>query len=243
MGTNQHDSEPSIKDVFFDLDGTLLDHVLAEQRAAQVFYEKHSSILRASTLEASVKDWETASEKHMEQFLIGNISFEGQRRRRIGDVVSHPVSHEEADRIFSDYLAAYEANWTLFPEVRDVLAALGSRGVRMGVITNGDAAQQRSKLRTLDLAQFFEHTLISGELGLAKPGREVFQTAADRMGCSTRECVHIGDSFENDVNGAIGAGMRAVWLDREGRGTPSGERAGYVRIRDLRELLDFAWLQ
>ena len=179
----------------------------------------------------------------MEQFLIGNISFEEQRRRRIGDVVSHPVSHEEADRIFSDYLAAYEANWTLFPEVRDVLAALGSRGVRMGVITNGDAAQQRSKLRTLDLAQFFEHTLISGELGLAKPGREVFQTAADRMGCSTRECVHIGDSFENDVNGAIGAGMRAVWLDREGRGTPSGERAGYVRIRDLRELLDFAWLQ
>ena len=70
MGTNQHDSEPSIKAVFFDLDGTLLDHVLAEQRAAQVFYEKHSSILRASTLEASAKDWETASEKHMERFRL-----------------------------------------------------------------------------------------------------------------------------------------------------------------------------
>ena len=243
MGTNQHDSGPSVKAVFFDLDGTLLDHVLAEQRAAQIFYEKHSSILRASTLEAFVKDWETASEKHMDQFLRGNVSFEEQRRRRIGDVMSHLVSHEEAERIFSNYLDAYEAHWTLFPEALDVLAALSSRGVRMSIITNGDAVQQKSKLQMLGLVQFFEYILISGELGLAKPGREIFQTAADRMGCSTQECVHIGDSFENDVNGAMGAGMRAVWLDREGRGTPLAGGIGYARIRDLRELLSFEWLQ
>ena len=243
MGTNQHDSEPSVKAVFFDLDGTLLDHVLAEQRAAQVFYAKYSSILRASTIETFVREWEAASERHMDQFLRGNVSFEDQRRRRISDVALHPVSQEEADRIFSDYLEAYEANWTLFPEVLDVLEALGSRGFRMGVITNGDAAQQKSKLQTLGLAQFFEHILISGALGISKPNKEIFQAAADLMRCETLECTHIGDSFENDVNGAMATGMQAVWLDRGGRGTPSGERAGYVRIRGLRELLDLAWLQ
>lgn len=243
MGTNQHDSEPSVKAVFFDLDGTLLDHVLAEQRAAQIFYEKHSSILRTSTLEAFVKDWETASEKHMDQFLRGNVSFEEQRRRRIGDVMSHLVSHEEAERIFSDYLDAYEAHWTLFPEALDVLESLGSRGFRMGVITNGDAAQQKSKLHLLGLGQFFEHLLISGELGISKPNKEIFQAAAGLMGCGIAECIHVGDSFENDVNGALAAGMQAVWLDREGRGTPLAGGVGYARIRDLREVLGFDWLQ
>ena len=96
----------------------------------------------------------------------------------------------------------------------------------MGVITNGDAAQQKSKLQTLDLAQFFAHTLISGELGHAKPGTEIFQTAAERMGCGTAECIYIGDSFENDVNGAIGVGMRAVWLDREGSGPRPQKETG-----------------
>lgn len=243
MGTNQHDSEPSVKAVFFDLDGTLLDHVLAEQRAAQVLYEKYSSILRASTLEAFAKDWETASEKHMDQFLRGNIGFEEQRRRRISDVVLHPVSHEEADRIFSDYLATYEANWTPFPEVVDVLETLREREVRMSVITNGDSVQQKNKLQTLALAQFFEHILISGELGISKPSKEVFQTAADLMGCGTAECIHIGDSFDNDVKGAMGAGMPAVWLDRGGNGTPPEAGDGYTRIRNLREVLGFEWLQ
>ena len=217
MASGTNSSGPSVKAVFFVLDGTLLDHVLAEKRAAQVFYEKHCSILRASTLKAFAKEWETASETHMAQFLRGNVSFKEQRRRRISDVALHPFSHEGADRIFSDSLAAYEANWTLFLEVRGVLAVLGGRGFRMGVITNGDAAQQKSKLQTLDLAQFFAHTLISGELGHAKPGTEIFQAAAERMGCGTAECIYIEDSFENDVNGAIGVGMRAVWLDRRGR--------------------------
>ena len=189
MASGTNSSGPSVKAVFFVLDGTLLDHVLAEKRAAQVFYEKHCSILRASTLEAFAKEWETASETHMAQFLRGNVSFKEQRRRRISDVALHPFSHEGADRTFSDSLAAYEANWTLFLEVRGVLAVLGGRGFRMGVITNGDAAQQKSKPQTPDLAQFFAHTLISGDLGHAKPGTEKFQAAAERMGCGTAECI------------------------------------------------------
>jgi putative hydrolase of the HAD superfamily len=241
MGTGQNASRLTVKAVFFDLDGTLVDHVLAEKRAAQIFYEKHRSSLRPPTYETFVREWETASEKHMEQFLCGNIGFQEQRQRRIRDVVLQPVSPEEADHIFADYLEAYEANWTIFPEVRDVLATLRHRGVRMGVITNGDAAQQKRKLETTDLSRFFEHAFISGKLGFSKPDSMIFQNAAEGMGCKVEECIHIGDSFGNDVNGALAAGMRAVWLDREGQEPPVGE-GHCTHVHDLREILGARWL-
>ena len=95
MASGTNSSGPSVKAVFFGLDGTLLDHMLAEKRAAQVFYEKHCSILRASTLKAFAKEWETASETHIAQFLHGNVSFNEQRRRRISDVACIPSAMKE----------------------------------------------------------------------------------------------------------------------------------------------------
>jgi FMN phosphatase YigB (HAD superfamily) len=45
----------------------------------------------------------------------------------------------------------------------------------------------------------------------------------------------VGDSLRNDVDGAIGAGLRAVWLNRDGRPRPD-DRADLVEIRGLDEL-------
>ncbi len=242
MDIGRPESNSNSKAVFFDLDGTLVDHDRAEERGARVFFEMHHLILKSSTFKEFWTEWREASERHMEQFLRGGISFPEQRRRRIREVALQPVTPDEADRLFSDYVEAYEAEWTIFEDVLEVLAALETRGFRMGVISNGDADQQRAKLARMDLARFFDHVLVSGDTGFGKPGRSIFETAAARMGRAVEDCVHIGDSFENDIVGAASAGMKAVWINRAGYEPRNLEAATFCPVRDLREILDFAWL-
>ena len=224
--------------IFFDLDGTLVNHELAEQPAAALFYQRHSSSVREASVKAFVRTWQSASEWYMEQYLKGQITFQEQSRRRIREVVLQPVTPEEADTLFADYLEAYELSWRVFPDVHEVLAVLRTRGLPMDVISNGHAEQQSRKRKNIDLLQFFKHVLVSGDVGVAKPDPAIFQMAADLMGCSSTECIHVEDSFTLDVRGALGAGMRAVWLDRSGQEEPKEGADSYTHIRNLRELVE-----
>ena len=229
--------------LFFDIDDTLIDHRLAEEGGAGQLFERHSTSFRAESVQAFVPDWQNASKKHLEEFLKGNISFAEQRIRRCREVAARPLTASVADLIFRDYLEACEAGWTVFEEVPSALESLKSRGVRLGVISNGNVEQQTGKLERMNLLRYFEPVLISESLGVAKPDRVIFQTAAARMGCSVEECVHAGDSLTADVQGALGAGMGAVWLDRLGGEPPPGTQAPLVQVGNLKELLDLPWFQ
>ena len=58
-----------------------------------------------------------------------------------------------------------------------------------------------------------------------KPRRELFLYALEHTGLNADEVTHIGDSLSSDVNGASGAGIKAVWLNRGGREVPEGVTA------------------
>ncbi len=115
--------------------------------------------------------------------------------------------------------------------------------MRLGVISNGNVEQQTRKLERMNLLRYFEQVLISESLGVAKPNRVIFQTAAARMGFRVEECAHAGDSLTADVQGALGAGMGAVWLDRLGGEPPPGTQDPLVQVGNLKELLDLPWFQ
>ena len=229
--------------LFFDIDDTLIDHRLAEEWGAGQLFERHPADFRAESVQAFVPDWQNASKKHLEEFLKGNISFAEQRIRRCREVAARPLTASEADLIFRDYLEAYEAGWTVFEEVPSTLESLMRRGVRLGVISNGNVEQQTRKLERMNLLRYFEPVSISESLGFAKPDRVIFQTAAARMGCSVEECVHAGDSLTADVQGTLGAGMGAVWLNRLGGEPPPGTQDPLVQVGNLKELLDLSWFQ
>jgi FMN phosphatase YigB (HAD superfamily) len=59
-------------------------------------------------------------------------------------------------------------------------------------------------------------TIASGEVGFGKPDRRIFTTALERLGVRAGEAIAIGDSLERDVLGAHNAGLRSIWLNREG---------------------------
>lgn len=70
-----------------------------------------------------------------------------------------------------------------------------------------------------------------------KPSPAVFRRALTEAGVAAQRVVHVGDSWTSDVEGALGAGLTPVWLDRDGDGS-SADRAEVVRITDLDDLAD-----
>ncbi|WP_158289252.1 HAD family hydrolase [Paenibacillus flagellatus] len=115
-----------------------------------------------------------------------------------------------------------------FAGVADTLSAL-SGAYALGVVTNGSKEQQQRVLRRLKLSGFIpdERVFASTRSGYRKPHPALFREALRATGVRAAESVMVGDSWKNDISGAIRCGMKAVWMNRAaGNGGKSGERTG-----------------
>jgi putative hydrolase of the HAD superfamily len=110
---------------------------------------------------------------------------------------------------------------------------------RLGLLTNGPTDIQRLKLEGTGLTDCFDSVVISGEVGMGKPDPAVFAYALDRLGAVAEDAVMVGDSWERDVVGALGAGMSAVWVSG-GRPRPPGHPEVTV-VDDVGELGGLFW--
>lgn len=117
-----------------------------------------------------------------------------------------------------------------FDDVRPALTALRDRGLRLVVVSNWDCSLPRW-LDRAGVGELIDGTVSSAVVGAAKPAVAVFEAGLELVGCSATEVVHVGDSIENDVEGARAAGLRAVLVRREGE-LPTGVET----VRSLVEL-------
>ena len=137
-----------------------------------------------------------------------------------------------ADELFAGYLALYEAAWTTFDDAVPALRRARAAGFVVGVLTNGDEEQQRVKLKRLSLEDEIDHLVASSMVPAAKPDPRAFQHAVHRMGVTAAEALMVGDSLENDVLGALSAGLHATLLDRD----DTHRDANLPRVRTLADL-------
>ncbi len=120
---------------------------------------------------------------------------------------------DDFPRFMTDYLADMPRHVTVFPGVVGGLSRLRRQGWRIGVITNGDALMQRSKIRRAGLEPLIDATVISDEVGLRKPDPRIFALArrlaaarADQGGWM------VGDALHTDIAGGAASGLRTIWL-------------------------------
>ncbi|MGC8877445.1 HAD family hydrolase [Thermus sp.] len=126
--------------------------------------------------------------------------------------------------------------YPLFPEVPEFLEALRAKGAALVLLSNGVPDLQREKLFGAGLGGAFALTLVSGEVGLGKPDPRLFRMALAAFGVGPEEAVMVGDNPERDIQGALLAGVRAVWVDRGFR-RPDPRYPAHLEVRDLREAL------
>jgi epoxide hydrolase-like predicted phosphatase len=92
------------------------------------------------------------------------------------------------------------------PLMIDALRRARAAGLRTGLISN---SWGRGRYDRDSFAELFDGVVISGEVGLHKPEREIFELGAERAGLQPAECVFVDDLRENCA-GAEAAGMTAV---------------------------------
>ncbi len=117
-----------------------------------------------------------------------------------------------------------------FAEVPGALERWRAAGVRLVVASNWDISLH-AVLRETGLRELLDAVATSAEVGASKPSGQLFAAALALAGVSAGEAIHVGDSFDEDVEGARAAGIEAVWLRRatDGRPPGAGESAG-VRV-------------
>jgi len=121
-----------------------------------------------------------------------------------------------------------------FPEAPAALARWRAAGVRLVVASNWDVSLH-AVLAQIGLRELLDGVTTSAEVGVAKPGAELFEAALAIAGVPAAAALHVGDSLEADVAGALGAGIAAAWLRR----APGAGRApdGVPVIASLDELV------
>ena len=97
-------------------------------------------------------------------------------------------------------------------------------GYRIGLISNTGMTPGvifRSYLQQIGILHYFDALTFSDEVQLSKPAPAIFRAALDSLDMEAEQVVHVGDHLLNDVTGAKGVGMRAIWIE----GFDNGEMA------------------
>ena len=208
--------------VLFDLDGT----ILGAKR------NKHE-IRDEATQEAGV-------DKIRDEEYYGTINEvldDSKIENRVPFFREILNDEDKAERLASIYHEKSLDNAYVFP---DALEALKKIEVKKGLITDGPADVQKDKIDSFGLEKYFDYIVISGEVGLSKPNREIFDYALEKLDSNHSDSLYVGNVPELDVKGAKNAGLISVVREEDGSDLPikdSNYQPDY-KIRDMTELLD-----
>jgi len=218
--------------VLFDLDDTLCVYERSADEVLSVAFEA-VGVDPFFTGEEYVARFEEFTDAGEEIEAIREASFaafaeEAGRDPAIGRAIAE-VYEDERDGRAVEFTPGAEA----------ALDSLDDR-YPLGMVTNGDPGLQSPKLDSLGIADRFETVVHGGVDAPYKPNPEPFYRALDEFDVDPDRAVHVGNSLEADVRGALAAGLRAVWY---ANGTPASDprpRPHHV-VRSIREVAEEPW--
>jgi len=126
------------------------------------------------------------------------------------------------------------ADLGVYPDVMKTLTELKVEGVKTGIVTNGLESDFQRILGKLKLTNCFDVVVGIDTCNKGKPNREIFLYALNKLRVGPKEALFIGDSVEYDYEGAKGAGLKPLIIDRDGKAPPNVDT-----IRSLTEVLSF----
>jgi len=198
--------------------------------------EIYASVARKFRSTASPADIQSAFERHFPR--SGPLSTDNEKQwwkdvvhrvfTDVGMVESFDVFFDQVYELFRD-----SRGWMLFPETREVLEALRSRGLKLGVVSNFDS-RLYAVLKDLRILEFFDGVTICSETGFAKPQPEIFRAATLSLKVRPDRTLYTGDSLVDDYVAGRDAGLETWLLDRSDR---YAAMKSVRRIATLRDLL------
>ncbi len=230
--------------IFFDLDDTILDDSANVDAGWQTAVETHARELAGIDLDAllaaihTVRKWYWSDPARAE---VGRLNLRAASTGIVAEALSRlgTPKPEVARRIAHLYRDMREQDRALFPGALEALERVRGLGIKMALLTNGDAIGQRAKITQFDLARHFDYICVEGEFGCGKPDERVYRGALTALRAQPSSTWMVGDNLEWDVAAPMRLGLTGIWLDRFATGLPEGATVTPHRIvLAISELLD-----
>lgn len=135
----------------------------------------------------------------------------------------------------ADVFRAAAEDAECFPEACDALRET-RKVARLGLLSNTQSFDL-DFLDRLGITELIPNRFLSAEMGVLKPEAAAFEAVQQRLGLFPGQLAMVGDSWNDDVQGALAAGWTVLWLNRTGRPRPEhGPEAELVEIQDLAQV-------
>ncbi|MGO4771036.1 YjjG family noncanonical pyrimidine nucleotidase [Flavobacterium sp. W22_SRS_FK3] len=202
----------NITDIFFDLDHTLWDFDRNSEKAFdRIFKSKFPEIKCQDFIEKYIP----VNQACWKLYQHDKISHQELRYKRLKlsfNALNITISDQDIDQIANDYIEFLTDNNHLFEGAIEILDYLKSK-YTLHIITNGFASVQEKKINNAALGSYFS-TITNSELaGVKKPNSFIFDYAINSAKASKENCIMIGDCLDADVNGALNAGLDAIFFN------------------------------
>lgn len=216
-------SNNKIKAILFDLDGTLRHNL---PTGGEVFTDFVISLGWPVTEEDRLRTakWEHYYFASSPEIKADQEKFEGEEedfwinfgQRRLAAMGCPPdLVQEFGPKVSSHMRENYKPDVWVPDEIHVVMPQLRASGYTLAVVSNRDQPIQE-EIEELGLGDYFQFSLVAGEVQSWKPEPGIFEHALKIAGTSPEQTLYVGDNYYADVVGAQRAGLQPVLYDPKG---------------------------
>lgn len=185
------EGKSEIKGVIFDLDDTLY----SEKEYVRSGYKAVSDFLGGG----------------YEEKLWGYFE---DNKPAIDELLKEIGNFKIKDSVLAIY-RSHKPEIRLYEGVKELLAELHKKGIKIGIITDGRSEGQRNKIDALGLEEFADDIIITDELGgvqFRKPCDIAFRILQNRWRLPASEIIYVADNPSKDFQAPCQLGMRSIWF-------------------------------
>ncbi|MDE0159796.1 MAG: HAD family hydrolase [Candidatus Dadabacteria bacterium] len=199
--------------------------------------------MRSSLGEMGFKDfYEPFVESHRELLELRKKDLREYPNRKRFEIFMEKMGLKEDDGMLEKFVFSHMEGLCgamVYPEHHtEILLYLKEKGYRLSVVSNFDhAPTARELLRKFGIADFFEHIVISEEVGWRKPHRKIFEFALARFDESPSDVIFIGDDPEADIMGSSNCGIDSVWVKRREQFAQAKPKFIIKDLEDLKKII------
>ena len=220
----------NITDVFFDLDHTLWDF---EKNSALAFEKVFKMQDLKVDMNGFLHFYVPINREYWERYRKDEITQKQLRYGRLKDtfdLIEYAVSDDMIDLLSVEYIHYLPKYNHLFDGTIEILDYLKPK-YNLHIITNGFAEIQGNKLDNSYISHYFKTMTNSEMAGVKKPNQKIFEYAFNLAEAKKENSIMIGDCIEADVQGALDAGLDAIFFNENNIQAP-------VYIKQINHLLE-----
>ena len=223
--------------IIFDVDETLYDMTQPFERAfKEIWQDKYDIDMYALYTCSRVH-----SDRVFDQVMAGIMTVDGAGIYRMQHAMrdfGYEITEEEALE-FQHVYRKHQQHMDISETMHQILDLIQSRGISMAILTNGDTDHQLEKIHGMHLERWFsdDRIFVSDAVGYFKPDVRTFQAVEEALHLNPADTWYIGDSIENDIEGAGNAGWHAILLNRRHNDTSGIQHRPDYIVESEEELL------